>query len=378
MNTILIIDDDPAVVRCLQKCLQNAGFNVLTAEHGGEGLKQVRRYHPDLVLCDIDMPEVNGFALLEALRRTALTADIPVIFLTGRTTPADFRQGMVRGAENYLPKPVSREDLLAAITTCLEKRALQKQREDTRVGQLATEVATTLSHELRTPLNGILPIPDLLEVGDQPPDPATQHALRDILRESSGRLNRAVERFLFYSELLALSQRHETTLLTLAPHGLGPFLAACAHRLAEGWSRPLDLSVEGSAPVNLPPQHLEYLMGELIDNAFKFSSAGTPVTVELAVTDGALILRVDDQGRGLAEAEINSLRVFRQFDRATHEQQGFGLGLSIVHLLIQIYRGELSIQSQPGQGTSVTVRLPISDPADESGGKVENVEKLPR
>lgn len=361
MPNILIIDDDPEILKWLADSLKTDGFKVLTAGSGIEGLEQARRHHPDVVLCDIDMPEPNGYEMLKALRNEPQTADIPLVFLTGMSQPADFRKGMAIGAENYLPKPVSKADLLAALATCLQKAAQQKQREDDRISQLAGDVARTLSHELRTPLTGIVTIPDLMEACDHDSDPTMRDSLRGILRQSGERLHRAVDRFLFYSDLWALSQRRETSPLGPSSRDLEPLLGACACHLAEVWSRPQDVRVTGSAPVNLDSLHLEYLAGEIIDNAFKFSPAGTPVAVEIAVANGGLFLRVADQGRGMAEAEINALRVFRQFDRATHEQQGFGLGLAIVQLLVRHYRGEFAIQSQPGQSTVVTVRLPVSD-----------------
>ena len=366
MITILIIDDDPDILAGLERSLRAAGLSPWTAGNGVEGLAQAHHHHPDLVLCDIDMPELDGHGVLEALRSEPQTADIPLIFLTGKNQPADFRQGMALGAENYLPKPVAKVDLLTAITTCLHKRAQQREREEDRVNQLAVEVAGTLNHELRTPLSGILPIPHLLAACEQADDAETVHALRDILRESSERLYRAVERFLFYTELSALVRRHKGQPLSHLSSDLGPSLAATGGRVAAAWSRAHDLSVTGSASIHLEPSHWDHLAGELIDNAFKFSPAGTPVMVSLALENGALVLRVADQGRGMSDLEIKNVQVFHQFNRAVFEQQGFGLGLGIVQLLVRLYQGELIIQSQSGQSTVVTARLPVPAPENSS------------
>jgi DNA-binding response OmpR family regulator len=128
MATILLIDDDRDLGECLQLVLQAEGFDAITASNGLEGIYLARKLHPDLVLCDIDMPDTSGYAVLEAIQSDPITADIPLIFLSGRDQTSDFRQGMVCGAENYLPKPITASDLLAAISVCLQKQERQQKR----------------------------------------------------------------------------------------------------------------------------------------------------------------------------------------------------------------------------------------------------------
>ncbi len=112
---ILVIEDQAAMRRNVALMLQLEGYDTLTAENGREGIDVVRQHRPDLILCDVMMPEMDGYAVVQALRSDENTAAIPFIFLTAKSDKADLRIGMNFGADDYLTKPVVRDDLLAAV-----------------------------------------------------------------------------------------------------------------------------------------------------------------------------------------------------------------------------------------------------------------------
>ncbi|MSU59825.1 MAG: response regulator transcription factor [Pedosphaera sp.] len=128
MNTILVIDDQPQMRRNLLTILEMEGFQLLTADNGRVGLKLAQEELPDLILCDIMMPELDGYAVLQALRADKYTATIPFIFLTAKGEKADLRAGMNLGADDYLTKPVAKADLLAAIAARFERERLNEAR----------------------------------------------------------------------------------------------------------------------------------------------------------------------------------------------------------------------------------------------------------
>jgi DNA-binding NarL/FixJ family response regulator len=123
MTKILIVEDEPQMRRNMQLILEREGFAVVVAAHGGEGIVLAKRELPDLVLCDVMMPEVDGYGVLGALRAERATATIPFIFLTAKGEATDIRSGMNLGADDYLTKPVSVDDLLAAIQARLTRTA---------------------------------------------------------------------------------------------------------------------------------------------------------------------------------------------------------------------------------------------------------------
>lgn len=125
---ILVVEDDPTIRSNIARLLQLEDFTVITAENGAEGLARARAEKPDLVLSDAMMPILDGYGLLEQLRADPQTATTPFIFLTAKTEKVDMRRGMNLGADDFLTKPVTREDLLEAITARLRRVAQQDQR----------------------------------------------------------------------------------------------------------------------------------------------------------------------------------------------------------------------------------------------------------
>jgi DNA-binding NarL/FixJ family response regulator len=126
---ILIIEDEPEMRRNLAMILRLEGYQPLTAENGRVGLDLAASEKPGLILCDVMMPELDGYGVLRALRADETTRSTPFIFLTARGEKPDVRSGMNLGADDYLTKPVGKADLLAAITSRLN-----------RVGQIVADV----------------------------------------------------------------------------------------------------------------------------------------------------------------------------------------------------------------------------------------------
>jgi CheY-like chemotaxis protein len=119
MKTILAIDDEPLIRESIEEFLNQQGFNTITAKNGAIGLQLAKERIPDLIVCDVMMPELNGYGVLSALREDPLTAHIPFIFLTGDTHIDSQLQGIALGANEYLAKPFQRHELLKAISTYL-------------------------------------------------------------------------------------------------------------------------------------------------------------------------------------------------------------------------------------------------------------------
>lgn len=121
MKRILIIEDQAPMRRNIALLLEMEGFEVATAENGREGLEKARATRPDLVICDVMMPELDGYGVIQALRADKDTATTPFIFLTAKGDKTDLRAGMNHGADDYLTKPVVRDDLLAAVRARLAR-----------------------------------------------------------------------------------------------------------------------------------------------------------------------------------------------------------------------------------------------------------------
>ena len=125
MKKILVIEDDPEMRRNLTTILRLEKFHPLAAENGRVGVELAKKEKPDLILCDVMMPELDGYGVIAALHADAGTVTIPFIFLTAKGEKPDVRAGMNLGADDYLTKPVAKTDLLAAIRSRLERATQQ-------------------------------------------------------------------------------------------------------------------------------------------------------------------------------------------------------------------------------------------------------------
>jgi DNA-binding LytR/AlgR family response regulator len=122
MKKILLIDDDKNIRESTKELLEVVGYNVLTAEDGSKGIKLANENKPDVIVCDIAMPVLDGYAVLNHLNKNPETSHIPVIFLTAKAEMGDLKNGMQLGADDYICKPFKSDELLKSIELRLEKK----------------------------------------------------------------------------------------------------------------------------------------------------------------------------------------------------------------------------------------------------------------
>ena len=120
--TVLVVDDDPVIVRLLQVNFEMEGYTVLTAADGAEAIDQVRAGRPDVVVCDIMMPKLNGLEVVERLRADEDTADVPVILLSAKAQTSEIQRGIDIGAADYVTKPFDPLELIERVQQVLDKR----------------------------------------------------------------------------------------------------------------------------------------------------------------------------------------------------------------------------------------------------------------
>lgn len=363
MNTILVVDDEQEIRDQVAKVLEYEGYQPLFAADGQTAIHLARQYVPDVIVSDVMMPGLNGYDVLKTLRNDRLTATIPFIFLTGLSDPQDRRYGMTLGADDFLSKPFETDELLVAIQTRLEKHA----REEQRIEALRENISRFLPHELRTPLMGILGTTEFLLAMDRHALPDVNDLFRMIrdIRDSGRRLERLVENYLLYAKLqiLAYDAEQRRLLNNVEPVPSSLIASFAIFELTEQAGRQEDVFVE-LAEVEIPmaEAHLWKIVAELLENAFKFSDQGTPVHVKSWVDDSQWMFSVSDQGRGMTGEQINAVGAYMQFDRQRYEQQGVGLGLTLVSQLVELYGGHVTIHSIPGQGMTVNVNVPLREP----------------
>ncbi|HOX56326.1 MAG TPA: hybrid sensor histidine kinase/response regulator [Candidatus Paceibacterota bacterium] len=361
MKRILVIDDDESLRDMVRAALDQKGFEVLEADSGVAGIEKARKELPDLILCDVQMQHMDGYLTLSVLRNEPTTAAIPVILMTGQPDHSGMRHSMELGADDYLPKPFTLDSLYAAVNTRLKKAQVLRQEAEKQLADLRDNISLMLPHELRTPLNGILAYGELLavEAGRLPASEVAE--MGQVIHDSGKRLERLVENFLIYAqiELLGADAQKVTALRQKETRSPAKLVEEHARDQAYAASRSDDLVLDlADVPVPISADYLAKIVDELVQNAFKFSERGRQVTVTLSESSNSVVLSVSDRGRGFSTEHITKVGAFMQFDRKVLEQQGLGLGLVIAKRLSELHGGALSIQSERGATTTVTVRLP--------------------
>ncbi len=365
MKKILVIEDEQQIRHSIAELLTYEGYEVMQAENGRIGLQRVDESRPDLIISDIVMPELGGYGVLLELRHRSQTADIPFIFLTAKSTMDELRKGMQLGADDYLTKPFEVDELLSAIQARLERYE-----NSFRQAQTLQQINNILPHELRTPLQGILGLSEFLHsygfnlVQEQNSEEIIR--LAEYIHDDALRLEHLIENTVLHVELQQLindAERRKTsewcrnelvdtkTLLTFI----------ISDQAAKAGRSEDMLPSLADAKIWIHEESLGKIFSELLDNALKFSEAGMPILVTSDMNETIFTLGVTNYGRSMTPEQIASIGAFRQFDRDQYEQQGIGLGLAIVQLLVRLHNGSFSIYSAEQGGTTATVTFPRHD-----------------
>ena len=360
MKKILVIEDQVEIREILVEMLTTEEFDVTEAENGLLGIKLANSELPDLIICDIMMPEVNGYEVLDSLRKNPDTEIIPFIFLSAKSSQIDIRQGIELGADDYLTKPFTRAELLGAIAARFEKKEAFERQAKKKLDNLCINISHSLPHELHTPLNGIIGMSRLLIDNFDSIEGDEAKKMLDAVYTSGERLYNLTQKFLLYAqiEILATSpQKNE--LFNTKEISIKPIISEILILKAKKAGREEDLRLNiQDAKIKIQASKLQTIVEEIIDNTLKFSQPGTNIYVESEIED-TYHLTFINSGRGMTAAQVANLGAYMQFERKLYEQQGSGLGLTIVKRLVELHNGKLVIESIPEAETKVHIYLPI-------------------
>ncbi len=359
MAKILVIEDDPEVTENIVEILELENHNIQTANNGSVGIEILAKSKPDLIICDITMPEKNGYEVLQYVRSNPDTFSTPFIFLTAKSEKNDYRRGMELGADDYITKPFDYADIINSINTRLDFKKKAFDFYDKQLENLRLNITTSIPHELRTPLNTILGFTQILRSGFKEMEEIELKTIFDNIHDAGLRLLRLIVNYIYYTKLLTndLSiSKKEYHQLTVTDD----MIFNLCNNIAEIYRRKDDLLINiGVIKGKLSDEHFLKIIEELIHNGLKFSPTNTKVELLVRVLDNQLMIEVSNFGRGMTQTEIQSIGAFQQFNRREFEQQGLGLGLAIVKKITEIYDGNLIIDSEPKALTKVKIYFPI-------------------
>jgi signal transduction histidine kinase len=362
MARILLIDDEDMLREVLAELLGDAGHDTIQAGTAVAGIEAIRTTRPDLVLCDVQMPGMDGYAVLEAVRADPQLASTPFLFLTGLDARHHFRAAMTLDADDYLAKPVRRDDLVAAVEARLTRRAAERRESERRVAELRRSVTFLLPHELRTPLTVILGGSQMIRELHQEMAPEEIAEMATAIFKAAQRLHRMTENYLLHvgMELERLTVA-ESPARALSGSAGADVVRDATYAQAQEYGREQDIQMDlADATLPLAAPYVRKILSELVDNALKFSEAGKPIKVLITAPGQRVTLVVADAGRGMTLDQIREVGAFRQFNRAVLEQQGSGLGLVLVKGIIEASGGTFDLRSGAGEGTTASASWPAT------------------
>jgi signal transduction histidine kinase len=358
---ILVIDDEEVVLDSCTQVLGGPACQVLTAGNGADGLRRLEEMTPDLVFLDLKMPGLSGLEVLERIR--ARHPLMVVIVITGYATVTSAIEAMKKGAFDFLPKPFTPEELRLIARRGLEHGRLVRQTVALRREQemLRENFAAIVSHELKSPLGAlqqnlyalIAELEDKLSEDQQQRFARLKTRLDDLLK-------------LIHSWLRVFSVDINKLKETFKPVAL-PVVAAKAVETVQPHATRKAIEIQVEAPESLPPVNgdegsLTEVLVNLLGNAVKYSFPNSRITVRAAAQGAEVFITVADTGVGIAKADLPYM--FQEFSRGHSQPEnvsGCGLGLAISRRIVDVHGGTVAVESEPGKGSTFTVRLPVGE-----------------
>lgn len=361
---ILVVDDTEDNLDLLEFALKRKPVEMIRANSGMECLSLARERQPDVILLDIQMPEMDGFETLRRLRDNPATAKIPVIFLTAqRKEPESIEKGLLMGVDEYLTKPIDTDELLVRTKTLVRIKRMEAELERTKADFMAM-----LVHDLRSPLAGIKDVIEFFREleksgGTLTPDHFT---LLAASQESAERMLQLI------NNLLDLS-KFEAGKITLNKEPLSVRrVVEKAAKQMEFQFRQRKITLRTDVAEDLPDvtadaSKISQVLMNLLSNALKFSGSGGTVTISVSPTKGGagghdgVAVAITDTGMGIPQEEIPG--IFQRYKQASSarrvRQKGTGLGLAICKLIVEAHGGQIGVTSEPGK-TTFRFTLPLT------------------
>jgi two-component system, sensor histidine kinase and response regulator len=374
-STVLIVDDEPHNLTVLDGLLTQYGYSVQAANDGKTAIEMAKNHHPDIVLLDIMMPEMNGFEVCEQLKTDSYTREIPVIFISALTNVNDVVHAFQAGAVDYITKPFQFAEVLARVENHLtiiqqkyqlleqsnqiESMRKREQRRFAQINQMREQFVQAATHDLKNPLAIIMGSADIMARFDEV---RGNRLLRDCVQsilESSKAMTDLI------TGMLDLLRMQSSLDLNFQPVNYTRFVESQIQKhQSAALARGINLTFASALTdfyVNIDEKLIGRVVDNLVTNAIQYSHENTKIDVILSEEEKDIVLQVRDEGFGMSADDLQKL--FTPFFRAKKMDgerviEGAGLGLAIVKEILEQHRGRIDVYSKVGDGSVFRVYLP--------------------
>jgi len=368
--TILAVEDNVDLNLAICEILESFNFEVHSAKDGYDAREWLQDNKPDMILCDIMMPGMDGYTLLKHTRADNSLRTLPFIFLTARTSVADRRMAKEIGIEDYLTKPVDSNDLIAAINNALRRRQIMQDEMQEQMNALRDRIVGILQHEFRTPLTFVLGYAEyLLDVTTGEFNVDELRTSATAILDGGRRLQQLIETFLLLAEL----QNRELDTKEIGKVRAQELLRDTIQEFTPQFHETsicAELGEENADTFLLADTEMvREALRRLMDNAIRYrrlESERVWLTVELAPRATYVGLRIRDEGAGMPAEQLKGYAMaFEQYDRDNRTEPGAGLSLALIRHVAHLHGGSLEIESELGVGSTFTLWLPAAIEEEE-------------
>lgn len=366
---VLIVDDFHPNIQLLSKVLSKYEIRVRFATSGRQALKAIRSRHPDLILLDIAMPELDGFQVCEIVKSNPKTKHIPIIFLTARVQPEDIVHGLQLGAVDYITKPFNQTELVTRVFTHLElKRSrdiIESQNNELkRLNSTKDKLFSIIAHDMKNPFHTLLGFSELLleNLYEYELEKTEQYLklVYDASQQGFGLLENLLEwsrtqtgRLKYVPEKINLNELADECMDIFESNLNGKSIRFTNH---------ISPKLQIFADRNMTTA----ILRNLFSNAIKFTPAHGTIVISvnsktLTSQSKMVEIKVTDSGVGIAPENMDKLFADDVFftTKGTNNEKGSGLGLLICKEFTEKHGGKIRVESKSGEGSSFIFTLPI-------------------
>ena len=361
---ILIVDDVMSNVLLLKILLTNEKFQVCTANCGNACIEQARKEHPDLILLDVMMPDINGFDTAVIMKKDDELKDIPIIFLTALNTPQDLVKGFQVGASDFLTKPFNKEELvmrvMQQISLVAAKRIIQKQNKELKATlNNRDKMYSVIAHDLRSPMASIRMVLNLVVQSTSADTVGPElYTLLDQANRESEEVHDLLDNLLKWTK--SQTGRLNVVLQDLDLNDIIPGVVEIFEMIAQTKHITLDLQkTEAPLKVHADNDMLKTVLRNFMSNAIKFSPENSTIQILMANEGEFARVSVKDEGVGIAADRLDTIFHKGETTYGTGGEEGSGLGLQLCQDFARKNGGDCYVESVEGQGSTFSFTVPL-------------------